>query len=271
MLYVGSNKYRVYVGSSAKKIPVKEPEYFYVEHSSTGIIEKLPLVTNVDWSSLVTPGSHYGGLYSVWAGKGDYAAIIEDGQADTLTFVDGKLQDVNYTAYNGDVLNTSCRFTKANAYTSIQTPVKDTLYYICEPKAEYFTTYIELGYTNTTVDTMYLIIPIDSSQYANVTSFCKNSITQEEGEYVLRTYSNASIPRNGTRVSINATDLNPSLLRGYISYTANGLIPEQNTYYELRGQYTTADGYSFYTPIKYVYAGSVTTNTFVISDTPLIS
>ena len=264
MIYIGENKYKAYIGDDNVKAP--QHDYFYVEHSSTGIIEKIPLTYDIYWPGLVTTGTKYGGLYSDWAGKGDYASIIENGQADTLTFVDGKLQDINYIAYNGDVFNTSNRFLRANAYTSIQHPVKDTIYYLCEPKDEYFNTYIELSYTSTNIDSIYVMTSIDSSVYNTIVFFVRNIITQDENEYSGRSGSSVGILRDGVSVKISATDLNSSILRGYVSFVS--VIPEQNSCFEIKGQYVTLDGYSLYNTIKYVYTNNMTTDTFVSIDKP---
>ena len=239
------------------------PEYFYVQHSSTGIIEKILISDFVDWPSLVTPGNLYGGLFSNWDKKGDYATVIENGQADTLTFVDGKLQDVNYTAYNGDVL--TAKFKVGNAYASIQTPKSGTIYYLCECKGGYFTNHIELGYTGTAIDKILLAIPIDSTLYTSVDIYIKG-FGQQKVKLATTTASTASVVRDGTTVNVKAETLDSSLVRGYI--TLHSTLLEEvslNTIYKFIGEYTTLDGYTIDIPILYFYTGSMTTDTFIIS------
>lgn len=254
---------KVYSGDD--KVFEKGDEWFYVCHSSTGIIERLKVGT-IDWPSLVSSGTKYGGLYKDWAGKGDYAKLIENGQVDTLEFIDNKLQDVNYAAYNGDTLKSTNRFQKTNAYDSIQFPVKNSIYYISECREQYFTTYIELAYTGTTIDNIFIISPIDTNLYGKTLMICKNLQTQEEIEDNPSIVSNITAPRNGTNVTIKAQNLDTNILRGYLIEEDRTLEP--NKYYSFKFKYSTLDKYTFYTPDIYVYTGNITTDTIIIQTTP---
>ena len=254
---------KVYSGDD--KVFGKEDEWFYVCHSSTGIIERLKVGT-IDWPSLVSSGTKYGGLYKDWAGKGDYAKLIENGQVDTLEFIDNKLQDVNYVAYNGDVWNTKNRFQKANAYDSIQFPVKNNIYYISECREQYFIPHVVLAYTETTIDNVYITCPIDTTLYGSNLIIWKNLQTQEEGEYDTTLAATINLWRNGTSVAIKVQNLDANLVRGSMSFGHYTFEP--NKYFSFKFKYSTLDGYTLYTPDIYVYTGNMTTDTIIIQTTP---
>ena len=150
MLYVGDNKYRVYVGNTLRKFKT-EKDYFYVFHSATGIIEKHAVVPHFNLCDLVSDGYIYEG-YSFSIGNvdrcaGDYALALKNGTFEedypNVQWTDNKLQDINYIAFNGTTLSvTGIGTITVNKASHIideraddMTPIPGAIYYLIEVDA----------------------------------------------------------------------------------------------------------------------------------------
>ncbi|WP_296859998.1 hypothetical protein [uncultured Methanobrevibacter sp.] len=255
------------VYSGKYKVFPEEGGYFYVCHSSTGLIERFPVVNSVDWPTLVTENHTYGGLYSHYTGKGDYAKAIEAGTLDDNLFVDNKLQDINCSTYDGSVFGLKNRFNKDNAYTSVQIPIKNKIYYICEPLKEYFDNNAHVSVINEdkTIDSTYFIYAIDSANYNSIKFFGND-------EFVANGNASGSLslqnPATGETTTIKITDVNSSLRRGYVVY-AEFKFDTPNVWHKINAQCVTCDNYIInYAKTFYVYTGDLTTDTFIIQDYP---
>lgn len=247
-------------------ISTEEDGYFYICHSSTGIIEKLPLIDDVYWPSLISANSIYGGLYTDWAGKGDYAKAIENGEFNNLEFVDGKLQDINYNSYNGDVSNASNRFARGKAYTSIQTPEKNKIYYICEPRIEYFDkTVRRIIYDNNhNISSLYAVTSIDSNCYSSIKIILKE-VGQSESNVIDTTISGSF---SDSEVTINPSYISPELQRGYVASANIASYLSQNKYYDVCFERVTLDGYKFYSSKFYISSEDMTIDNAKVQNYP---
>lgn len=255
---------KVYSGED-KVFP--EGGYFYVYHSSTGLIERFPVTSSIDWPALVTENHCYGGLYFDWVGKGDYAKAIEAGTLDDSLFVDNKLQDTNYVAYDGSAQNLKNRFAKANAYTSVQIPIKNNIYYICEPLKEYFDngTHVSVANEDKTIASVYFVYTLDSTFYNSVKCFIDDEFVTN---CKIAGSLNLSNPATGETTTIKPKDVNSSLTRGWIACIE--LKPDTpNVWSKINMQCITLDNYIInYAKTFYIYTGDLTTDTLIIQDYP---
>ena len=258
------------VYSGKYKVFPEEGGYFYVCHSSTGLIERFPITSSIDWTTLVTENHVYGGLYSDWAGKGDYAKAIEEGTLDDSLFVDNKLQDINYNSYDGSVADANHKFAKNKAYDSIQIPTKNKIYYICEPLDEYFKIHVRYFINDKNVGYIYIIMPIDSSYYSiiNVEITNNDGSTQEKVKLV----SNVSVQckEDTTKyIKVKASDLDANLVRGYVAtFRFEDIEFMLNSWYKFQFIFSTLDGYEKRSNFAYIYTGDLTTDTFIVQDYP---
>lgn len=92
-----------------RTIRIKNVQYFYILHSSTQIIERVPMCKEFDITAKVTEGKKYAGYGSEYRKMGNYATVLfGGGGAKALKeaypeaeFVESKLSD-NGTAYDGN-------------------------------------------------------------------------------------------------------------------------------------------------------------------------
>lgn len=259
---------KVYSGKD--KVFPEEGGYFYVCHSSTGLIEKFPVTNSVDWPSLVTENHTYGGLYSDWAGKGDYAKAIEAGTLDDSLFVDNKLQDVNYNSYDGSVADASHRFAKAKAYKSIQIPIKDKIYYICEPLDGYFKIYTRYFINDKNVGFTYVIMPTDSNYYSAINVEITNNDASIQTQAHFTPSATIQCKEDTTKyIKVSVNDLNTNLVRGYTAtFRLESLDFMLNSWYKFQFIFSTLDGYEKRSNFAYIYTGDLTTDTFIAQNYP---
>lgn len=153
---------KIYLGSNAvSKIYLGEelvfgggPQYFYVVHSASGLIERHIAEPHFNLYSLVSDGYNYEG-YSLSIGvddnyAGDYALALKNGTFETdypnVQWVDDKLQDINFVAWDGTTLTatgrdgTKTRHGTRTTYISTEraddmTPVGGAVYYLIEDDA----------------------------------------------------------------------------------------------------------------------------------------
>ena len=149
---------KVYSGDD--KVFEKEDGWFYVYHSSTGLIERFPVTNSFNIVEKVTPGCTYAGYYSytsysnVYKIGGDYVKAIIDGTL-SVDFVDNKLQDINYNIYDGSELAGKDKDGKSVSFLPVTkffetvngknfSPRKNEVYCLLEPLNKYFDFYLYL-------------------------------------------------------------------------------------------------------------------------------
>lgn len=132
-----------------RTVKIKNVQYFYILHSSTQIIERVPMCKEFDITAKVTEGKKYAGYGKDYGKKGSYATVLfGGGGAKALKesypdaeFVDNKLLD-NGTAYDGNQGSpTTYAVKRANFYTENgkkMHPVANRLYALVEVDAKYF-------------------------------------------------------------------------------------------------------------------------------------
>lgn len=132
-----------------RTIRIKNVQYFYILHSSTQIIERVPMCKEFDITAKVTEGKKYAGYGSEYRKMGNYATVLfGGGGAKALKesypeaeFVDNKLLD-NGTAYDGNQgTPQTYAVRRANFYTENgkkMHPVANRLYALVEVDAKYF-------------------------------------------------------------------------------------------------------------------------------------
>ena len=132
-----------------RTIRIKNVQYFYILHSSTQIIERVPMCKEFDITAKVTEGKKYAGYGSEYRKMGNYATVLFGGGGvnalkesyPEAEFVDNKLLD-NGTAYDGNQ-GTPATYAvrRANFYTENgkkMHPVANRLYALVEVDAKYF-------------------------------------------------------------------------------------------------------------------------------------
>lgn len=132
-----------------RTVRIRNVQYFYILHSSTQIIERVPMCKEFDITAKVTEGKKYAGYGSEYRKMGNYATVLfGGGGAKALKesypdaeFVDNKLLD-NGTAYDGNQgVPTTYAVRKAYFYTENgkkMHPIANRLYAIVEVDAKYF-------------------------------------------------------------------------------------------------------------------------------------
>ena len=242
-------------------------DYFYVFHSSTGIIDKVPLEDTRYFNEMVTPDTWYGGVAKEYVGKGTYATQIQNGDFSGLEFdEDGHLQDINYNPYDGRVSDASHRFTRLNMYQAKVTPEKDTLYFIVEVYKEFFVQGFVYGYDTTTrvINEYFIAFAMDSGLYGNA-KFTING-NGIEGRVANSITSN-------TIGKITVANINEGKApRGYLSFLWSGASGQDvlaaNTYYEIIPTVTTPDEVTFYGVPMYLYTADTTVDNIILSKEP---
>lgn len=148
------------VYSGKYKVFPEEGGYFYVYHSSTGLIERFPVTSSFNIVEKVTPGCTYNGYYSytsynnVYKLGGDYVKAIIDGTL-SVDFVDNKLQDINCNIYDGSEPTGKDKDGKSISFTPVTkffetangknfSPRKNEVYCLLEPLNKYFDFYLHL-------------------------------------------------------------------------------------------------------------------------------
>jgi len=269
--YIGdSNVSKVYQGENLIWEKNREA-FYYVFHSSTGIIDKVPLEDTRYFNEMVTPDTWYGGVAKEYVGKGTYATQIQNGDFSGLEFdEDGHLQDIDYKPYDGTVSNTSQKFVRTNMYQTRVTPEKNTLYFIVEVYKEFFVQGAKYGYDTVTRDIKEFVFPyvVDIGLYSSAG-------VSINGEYINK-HGMASRYTDQIVGTINVTDINEGKApRGYLVFIKTkadgstvGITLDLNTYYEIIPTLTTADGIEFQGVPAYLYTADMTVDNIILSKEP---
>lgn len=225
---------KVYVGEDKVFPDNAEKDYFYIWHTATGIIERVEVTDSFNIVEKVTPGYSYFGYANNAKGKGTYAIAIENGEADTLTFVDNKLQDIDCRTFDGTVYTSTG--TNANTivktayYTSsglTMTPVKDTIYYLVEIDPRYLIPYfLPAKDANDNIGTygVFTFIPANTLDAISPNVDGVDESPHASGNYTYTTggitytvnYASAGLPRGNIVCSDNSLGINWTANQTYL-------------------------------------------------------
>lgn len=256
---------KVYSGED--KVFEKENGYFYVYHSSTGLIERFPVTNSFNIVEKVTPGHIYGGystytLYNdLYKVGGDYLKQIIDKQL-SVEFTNNKLQDVNWHGYDGTatsvtdkdgnniILLLAKKYYETTSGTNFS-PKKDEIYYLLEIVKDYIDLCLVLvsdSIDNNIYNAFGIFGIINSARYSHViTNF------EEHENHSFATSCTITYGVNGTNKEYTFKPSNISL-KGYlvVAYihafghsTGNvetPMLTEFNKDYTVTYEVTTLDG-----------------------------
>lgn len=257
---------KVYSGDDKVFGKEETNEWFYVYHSSTGLIERFPVTNSFNIVEKVTPGHYYGGyagyslfnnLYSI---AGDYTKAIIDNTL-SVDFVDNKLQDINWHGYDGSVTTfkdkdgktVSLTVSKSYYETTNGTnfsPRKNEVYYLLEIIKNYIDLHLCLvsdSIENNVYNGFGVTGLIDANRYESVIATINGTV--KEG---IATSYTIAYGVNGVNKSYIFKPTNISL-RGYVvpifthSFgltTGNSELPslDSNKNYSASYEVTTYDG-----------------------------
>ena len=249
------------------------PQYFYVYHTATGIIERFAVQPHFNLVEKVTSGRVYGGYCNVLGADdkagGDYARAIKAGTFEqdypSVEFVNNQLQDINCYTYNGSSLtakdadNKNFRLVPARGYfytdqnASDFTPTAGTIYYLLEPVNSYYK--LRFVYPSAAIDSNNVLqcygfwLEADHSIYSSINYYVNGE--ENTGRLVSSHLINYYV--DGTKKSVTINYNVFGLSRGYLVeasgiYKADGSDPfALNTQYTIKAKITFLDGYEMET------------------------
>lgn len=268
MIYVGNTKYKMYVGSTPRKFQT-EKEYFYVFHSATGIIERHKMQNHFNLYELVSEGYIYDG-YSFSIGIddnyiGDYSLALKNGTFEidypNIEWVDDKIQDVNFTSYDGTTISKTGRNGSKSmhgnhaTYISTEkandmTPIPGAIYYLIEVDASKYGRFsiVKVGASKDAegkYNCFAVVAKIATGNQQSLNVYI-NGVKVENGKTL--TSFTCSYYLNGTRksytISQSVLGYRFFTLRSDLLYYGAGVTEafEDNTNYAIRMVWVSIDG-----------------------------
>lgn len=260
-----------------RTVKIKNIQYFYILHSSTQIIERVPMCKEFDITAKVTEGKKYGGYGKSYEKMGDYATVLfAGGGAKALKeaypnaeFVNNQLQD-NGSDYDGNQ-GTPVQYAVKKAdffyreYGKTMHPVADRLYALVELDSKYFKhsfvffsqSVDSQGYVNA----FGVFAALDGTYYQSVKAF----INGAESSVKLGTRFPMLITVDGVPKTFTINPSNLGVSRGVVA-AIGGSIPsaslQPETEYRMAFIVTTLDGVEMNTHrIVVLYTGQFTPST----------
>ena len=238
-----------------RTVKIKNVQYFYILHSSTQIIERVPMCKEFDITAKVTEGKKYAGYGSEYKKMGNYATVLfGGGGAKALKeaypeaeFMDNKLLDTG-TAYDGNQgTPTTYAVRKAYFYTENgkrMHPVANRLYALVEVDAKYFVH--SFVWLNQSIDSQGVIQGYSAMAVLDGNSYTfEAKVNGEESQVRIGTSIPISCYVDGVSKNLNISPTAFGVQRGYVleirgANNAAGLLPD--TEYRITCVIKTLDG-----------------------------
>lgn len=205
-------------------------EWFYVYHSSTGLIERFPVTNSFNIVEKVTSDHYYGGyssysLYSnLYSVAGDYTKAIIDNTL-SVDFVDNKLQDINWHGYDGSAVSFKDKDNKTvslllakSYYETVNgtnfSPRKNEVYYLLEVIKNYIDLYLCLvsdSIENNVYNGFGVTGLIDGNRYESVITTINDTVNKSISASLTIDYGVNGVNKS---YKFKPTDIS---LRGYVA------------------------------------------------------